>query len=312
MIMNFKDHGLPIAAVTQMTGISSHTLRKWESRYSLVIPERTSTGRRLYTQNNIEKLVLVRELTARGHQVRLLADLTKEDLEELLSNCDAEESIHPVKRILVVGHVLAATLRLAKADFPTELSIMSTDAIKWLSHGDYSNDHDLVIIEIPTLGQKVAKQLALLSKGCRLILVYGFASSTDIKGLRDRGVECLRAPVESSELLRIVKETSVQERRSVPEENLGEVPSRRLPDEVIARVSGILPSIQCECPNHIASLLYDLIAFERYCQTCEAEQSKDADLHVYLGNITGRARASFEEALERVASEEGIPLESVV
>tara|TARA_A100001011_G_C14313025_1_gene846542 strand:- start:563 stop:1495 length:933 start_codon:yes stop_codon:yes gene_type:complete len=310
--MNIKDHGLPIAAVTQMTGISSHTLRKWESRYSLVNPERTSTGRRLYTQNNIEKLVLVRELTSRGHQVRLLADLTNEELEELLSNCDVEEGNRPITRVLVVGHVLAATLRLAKADFPTELSIVSRDAIKWLSKSEYSDDHDMVIIEIPTLGQKVARQLALLSKDCKLVLVYGFASSNDIKGLRDRGIQCLRAPVESHELLRIVKETNVHESRTVPEENLGEVPSRRLPDDVIARVSGILPSIQCECPNHIASLLYDLIAFERYCQTCEVEQTKDADLHVYLGNITGRARASFEEALERVASEEGIPLESVV
>jgi len=244
--------------------------------------------------------------------VRLLADLTNEELEELLSNCDVEESIRPVTRVLVVGHVLAATLRFAKADFPTDLSIVSTDAIKWLSKGEYSDDHDMIIIEIPTLGQKVARQLALLSKDCKLVLVYGFASSGDIKSLRDRGVQCLRAPVESNELLRIVKETGVRESRTTQEENLGEVPSRRLPDDVIARVSGILPSIQCECPNHIASLLYDLIAFERYCQTCEAEQAKDAELHVYLGNITGRARASFEEALERVASEEGIPLESVV
>ena len=90
----------------------------------------------------------------------------------------------------------------------------------------------------------MARQLALLSKDCKLVLVYGFASSGDIKSLRDRGVQCLRAPVESNELLRIVKETGVRESRSTQEESLGEVPSRRLPDDVIARVSGILPSIQ--------------------------------------------------------------------
>ena len=310
--MKMKDHGLPIAAVTQMTGISSHTLRKWESRYALVTPQRTSTGRRLYTQSNIEKLILVRELTARGHQVKLLAHLSNEELEELLSKCDSEDHHRAVKRVLVVGHVVAATLRLTKTEYPAELSMLSTDASDWLSKGGYCDDHDMIIIEVPTLGQKVTNLLLSLSKRTRLVLIYGFASSSDIQGLRDRGVQCLRAPVESNELLRIIKGTSVQEARVTPQENIGQVPSRRLPDDVIARVSSILPSIQCECPNHIASLLYDLIAFERYCQTCETEQAKDADLHVYLGNITGLARASFEEALERVASEEGIPLETVV
>ncbi|MAI40999.1 MAG: MerR family transcriptional regulator [Candidatus Azotimanducaceae bacterium] len=310
--MNMKDHGLPIAAVTQMTGIAGHTLRKWESRYALVTPERTSTGRRLYTQDNIEKLILVRELTSRGHQVRLLADLSTGELEALLSKCNKGESIGAAKRVLAIGHVVAATLRVSKANFPAELSLISTDATEWLSKSTLNDSYDMVIIEVPTLGQQVAKLLADLSRDCRLVLIYGFASRGDIQGLRDKGVECLRAPVEATELLRIVGASDVKETIAEPQENLSKVPSRRLPDDVIARVSNILPSIQCECPNHIASLLYDLIAFERYCQQCETEQAKDADLHVYLGNITGLARASFEEALERVASEEGIPLESIV
>jgi hypothetical protein len=66
--------------------------------------------------------------------------------------------------------------------------------------------------------------------------------------------------------------------------------------------------VRCECPKHVADLLLSLGAFERYSAECENRSLADAELHRYLGQVSGRARAMFEEALVRVARAEGIAL----
>ena len=99
-LMTDNDHVLPIGAVSRMIGISSHTLRKWESRYALVSTQRTPSGRRLYTQGDIEKLILVRDLIALGHQVNRLAALSNAELEELLSRSNADIDSQDVESVL--------------------------------------------------------------------------------------------------------------------------------------------------------------------------------------------------------------------
>ncbi|HAK52871.1 MAG TPA: hypothetical protein DCM54_13350 [Gammaproteobacteria bacterium] len=302
--MSETDHGLPIGAVTRMIGVSSHTLRKWESRYDLVTPKRTSSGRRLYSQTDIDKLLLVRELTALGHQVNQLARLSNAELETLLARANATDAVPAPSRALVVGYVIATVARLGRSQFTVELDIKSTDATAWLDAEPQTEEWDAIVLEIPTLGSEMTSRLCEFAANCRLVIVYGFAQSRHLRKLRSRGVACLRAPVDAEELRRTI------ETQSPPPLNTEmPVPSRRLSDAVIARASGLLPAIQCECPHHIAALLYDLIAFERYSHDCATEQPGDTELHRYLGNIAGFARASFEDALERVATEEGISLE---
>lgn len=67
-----------IGAVAEMLNVPAGTLRTWESRYGLVVPERSAGGHRLYSREQLEKL---RFLTTRiteglqpGDAHRLLAD----------------------------------------------------------------------------------------------------------------------------------------------------------------------------------------------------------------------------------------------
>jgi hypothetical protein len=48
-----------------------------------------------------------------------------------------------------------------------------------------------------------------------------------------------------------------------------------------------------------------LSAFERYSDECTSRSAQDAALHRYLGDVSNRACAMIEAALERVAREEG-------
>ena len=51
-----KMYKYPIKVVSQMTGLSVFVIRAWEKRHNVVIPSRTETNRRLYTEDDIEKL----------------------------------------------------------------------------------------------------------------------------------------------------------------------------------------------------------------------------------------------------------------
>ena len=56
----------PIGAVSEMTGVNSITLRAWERRYALITPQRTSTGRRLYSQADVDCIKEVLKLMDQG------------------------------------------------------------------------------------------------------------------------------------------------------------------------------------------------------------------------------------------------------
>lgn len=74
-----------IKTVTSLTGINTETLRAWERRYGTVNPVRDSKGRRLYTQQDVERLTLLLAATQQGFTISKIADLSNDELQELLS-----------------------------------------------------------------------------------------------------------------------------------------------------------------------------------------------------------------------------------
>ena len=56
----------PIQVVTRRTGLSADVIRIWEKRYGVVAPMRTPTGRRLYSDADIERLRLLARATLTG------------------------------------------------------------------------------------------------------------------------------------------------------------------------------------------------------------------------------------------------------
>ncbi|MBN2859131.1 MAG: MerR family transcriptional regulator [Sphaerochaetaceae bacterium] len=75
---NEKIH--PIAVVQRRTGLSAHVLRKWEDRYALVTPDRSETGRRLYSENDIARLSLLSRALRTGRTIGQLATVPDERL----------------------------------------------------------------------------------------------------------------------------------------------------------------------------------------------------------------------------------------
>ena len=66
------------------TGLSPHVIRIWEKRYQAVTPARTPTNRRLYSDDEIERLILLKLATNAGHSIRNVASLDTEALGALV------------------------------------------------------------------------------------------------------------------------------------------------------------------------------------------------------------------------------------
>jgi DNA-binding transcriptional MerR regulator/methylmalonyl-CoA mutase cobalamin-binding subunit len=74
----------PIQVVARRTGLSPEVLRVWEKRYGAVMPGRTDTGRRVYSDEDIEHLRLLRQATVSGRRIGDVAHLTHEELERIV------------------------------------------------------------------------------------------------------------------------------------------------------------------------------------------------------------------------------------
>jgi len=82
----------PIQVVVRETGLSAHVLRVWEKRYGAVVPERTKTQRRTYSEAEVARLKLLRRVTLLGHPIGSIATLPERELEQLVKGSGSDRS----------------------------------------------------------------------------------------------------------------------------------------------------------------------------------------------------------------------------
>ncbi|MCL7958118.1 MAG: MerR family transcriptional regulator [marine benthic group bacterium] len=79
----------PIQVVVRRTGLSPDVLRVWEKRYGVVSPGRSPGGHRLYSDEDVERLLLLNRVTSAGRRISKVAELETKALQELAEE-DAE------------------------------------------------------------------------------------------------------------------------------------------------------------------------------------------------------------------------------
>jgi DNA-binding transcriptional MerR regulator/methylmalonyl-CoA mutase cobalamin-binding subunit len=72
-----------IRYVAQRTGLTSHVIRAWEKRYEAVVPQRSPKNRRLYSEDNVQRLQLLKKMTDAGHNISQVAQLDTKELLDL-------------------------------------------------------------------------------------------------------------------------------------------------------------------------------------------------------------------------------------
>ena len=113
-------HSIKIAS--KRSGLSPHVIRVWEKRYRVVVPSRTKTNRRLYGEEEIERLRLLGLATKAGHTIKNAVKLTTADLKTLV-----ETELAATAR-----QTSEATARGAGAGLASDILSQSLIAIKLL------------------------------------------------------------------------------------------------------------------------------------------------------------------------------------
>jgi MerR family transcriptional regulator, light-induced transcriptional regulator len=69
-----------IKDLEKMSGIQAHTIRIWEKRYKLIIPVRTDTNIRVYSDDDLKRILNVALLNRKGLKISKIAKLTVEEM----------------------------------------------------------------------------------------------------------------------------------------------------------------------------------------------------------------------------------------
>ena len=300
-----------IGVVARRAQIHPETLRVWEKRYGMITPLRTETGRRMYSEADILKVSLVKQLTELGNPVGGLANLSIGDLRERLSGEMSAQQTNLPSMTLQCRVVFAhSDLRLRFSSDLLKFSDMTIaepfDSDAAASPEDLSGYADVLITETSTIDQETAGQVKkqIQQSGCAsAVVIFNFGTRTAVDQLTNAGMVCLKGAATAADVRRACLSLGAAAHSPV---QLPELPSRRFSAAQLVRVAGMGGTIECECPNHLAELITSLCAFEKYSGECANRNDEDARIHAQLEASTAQARAILEESLARLIEIEGI------
>ncbi|SNS99479.1 MerR HTH family regulatory protein [Noviherbaspirillum humi] len=308
-----------IGVAARLSGVPVQTLRVWERRYRVVGPNMSPRGQRLYSSPEIKRLALIKQLVDLGNPIGNIARLSTEALTAMLaaerSHSSPVVDAEPLKEVKValVGPALSARC-LQPAGFGSLFRVVAhcarpEDVERKLSHADA----DLAMIELATLSAEPMDAIERVKQACgaeEVLVLYRFAPSKLIRQLRAAGHHVARMTSDADELEALCR-AALKPRPFAQDDAAGdgEPPPARYTEAQLAAFAGAAAGrVYCECPRHLAELLMSLGSFERYSGECASRSPEDALFHLELQQSTGFARALLENALQRVAQHEGLPL----
>ncbi len=306
----------------RLSGVPVATLRVWERRYGVVAAPKTPTGQRLYSSHDVQRLRLLKQLSDGGHAIGTIAALALGELDALAREAaqaptadagPARRAPATRRRAVVVGRAAAqkfaalptCELLAVHADLDSaEAAAAAADGAPTSADSDAP---DVLLVHLVSLQPACVERVLALGvrlQAATMVVLYAFGAEVLAESLRAAGATVRRDPVSGRELARLVAgATSVHAAVAAPA-----AAPHRFSDEALVRLAELPSTVACECPRHIAELVMQLAAFERYSGDCGASSPADAALHRHLSGLAGAARTMFEQALERVIRDEGLAL----
>lgn len=92
-----------IKDLEKLSGIQAHTIRIWEKRYQLVRPKRTVTNIRVYTDEDLRRLLNVAILNNNGFKISKIAQLSENEVKEKILHLteDANKSENQIDALVL-------------------------------------------------------------------------------------------------------------------------------------------------------------------------------------------------------------------
>lgn len=305
-----------IGTVARLTGLKPDTLRVWERRYGLGASHKSPTGRRQYTQSDLEHLQLVAALVNDGARIGEIAASEGKTLEMLLKQRGVRKRDKGSKiraRAVFVGVALCEWLDKHQGCISNVDARLARTGLSELDHEafDALDSTDVMVVECASLGSaSVAKlkQLQTAEVATRIIVAYQFGNAHWLDELERAGMVVMEFPPDPGKLAFEIARGIAEAEVVVGEGNLGDIvaaKSRQFGASELAAAARLKSTLDCECPRHISELITALAAFEEYSASCSVDNWRDAAVHSCIYAYTGQARHLMEKALQSVLEERG-------
>lgn len=139
----------PIQVVSLRTGLSKDVLRAWERRYDVVHPARTDTGRRLYSDRDIDHLRLLRKASAAGRSLKQMARLSQADLSRLVEEDEAARELQQSEEAEAAAVPDADGLAEATYDITSDLVSECLTAVEALDQDRLHETLNRAVVTLP-------------------------------------------------------------------------------------------------------------------------------------------------------------------
>lgn len=304
---------LSIGAVSKITGISVHTLRAWEKRYSVVDVDRTSSGRRIYSANDVNRLRLLKSLTQAGHSIGNVARLSDGQLENMheLGMKSSGQQNPDVVNVCVYSEEALGPLQY-REQFRQYFSLtQQTTAVCDLYEAISIRDRCSVLLVFNTIMKqqmRILRNVIQREPKHHYFVVYNFAQRELINEMSALGLQLIRAPITFDGILGKVLETLQHSQRDeAPHENVGiEIPEHKFTKRQLDKIASSSASNDCACKKQLVDVIQALTAFEGHSQHCASMSGSEAFVHNEMHKLTAQARSLMERAVSLVVEEDYI------
>jgi DNA-binding transcriptional MerR regulator/methylmalonyl-CoA mutase cobalamin-binding subunit len=144
-----------IQTVAEMTNLSTHCIRAWEKRYNAITPERSENGRRVYSEKELDRVMMLGRLCQLGNQISLIANLPDHELQALIEKITGYKKEVPVTKNLVSPDIYKMNLFMALSSYKLDIF---THEMNKASHDLSCRDFALNVIA--ALFRKVGEDVA--------------------------------------------------------------------------------------------------------------------------------------------------------
>jgi hypothetical protein len=305
-----------IGTVARLTGLKPDTLRVWERRYGLGASSKSATGRRQYSQTDLEHLQMISALVESGARIGEIASSERKTLEMMLRSRGRRGSAAlqvEKPRVVFVGEQLCRWLDghqgcIARVDaLLARVPAGREDLVESL----VSQTIDTLVLEYPNLNTASLQQIGNLMERLqpqRVLVTFHFGNERAIEQLRKLQVTATQFPPEPAfvayEMSRSIAEKAVNQGNGDAGELVVSKP-RQFGEKELSAAAAMRGHVDCECPGHLTQLITTLTHFEEYSSNCSAENWQDAAVHSCIFAYTSQARWLMEKALQAVVDHHG-------
>ena len=299
-----------IGTVARLTGLKPDTLRVWERRYGLRPSYRSATGRRQYTQADLEHLQLLATLVDSGVRIGEVASCGRRTLEVMLGREDGLQAPDRKPRVLVIGTALCEWLDEHQGCLSHVDAILArvalADSAAALAEGVEAPD--LLVVGCTKLGPEQVRQvdaLAIALAAGRTLVIHAQANERSLEALRHKGVGVATFPPDPGflafELARVPAEMAARQGSVHLGDLVGGKPRQMSKEQLVAagasRTTPGEPS-----PARLAELVNGLAGLEQDMAAGEVGNWSDAAVRACAYTYAGQARWLMEKALQVVLS----------